>query len=269
MDRLAFKVAHTTISPNYPGEEFETLDRQILAVSADVPLQDGETDEQRQESENANAARAVRRQQELAAAAPTVGHQLANVGQVNTNVRQQALVAPAAPQQRRRDDPPRANSLRTRDLLRDFERDGLKVYNSPQTNLGAALAALNHLEDSPMVRHLQANVRVAAAQIEERGPGYSSSAASSYSRSRSERPRQRRRSQGPLDPVAEEGRGENEVAHPANPTANAVANAPANPAANAPANDPANAAGNVVNNVANAANVQANVALNPRHNVRP
>jgi hypothetical protein len=26
--RLAFQVAHTTISPNYPGEELETLDRQ-------------------------------------------------------------------------------------------------------------------------------------------------------------------------------------------------------------------------------------------------
>jgi hypothetical protein len=25
-DHLAFQVAHTTISPNYPGEEFETLD---------------------------------------------------------------------------------------------------------------------------------------------------------------------------------------------------------------------------------------------------
>jgi hypothetical protein len=59
-DRLAFQIAHTTISPNYPGEEFETLDRQILVVSADVPPQDGETDEQRQECENANAARAVR-----------------------------------------------------------------------------------------------------------------------------------------------------------------------------------------------------------------
>jgi hypothetical protein len=47
------------ISPNYPGEEFETLDRQILVVSADAPLQDGEIDEQRQECENANAARAV------------------------------------------------------------------------------------------------------------------------------------------------------------------------------------------------------------------
>jgi hypothetical protein len=45
--------------------------------------------------------------------------------------------------------------------------------------LGAALAALNHLEDSPMAQRLQANVRVAAAQIEERGPGYNRSAASS------------------------------------------------------------------------------------------
>jgi hypothetical protein len=51
--------------------------------------------------------------------------------------------------------------------MRDFERDGLKVYNSPQTNLGAALATLNQFEDSPAVRRLQANVRVAAAQIEE------------------------------------------------------------------------------------------------------
>jgi hypothetical protein len=46
---------------------------------------------------------------------------------------------------------PRANHLCARDLLRDFERDGLEVYNSPQTNLGAAIAALNHLEDIPAV----------------------------------------------------------------------------------------------------------------------
>jgi hypothetical protein len=39
-DRLAFQVAHTTISPNFLGEEFETLDRQILVVSTDVPPQD-------------------------------------------------------------------------------------------------------------------------------------------------------------------------------------------------------------------------------------
>jgi hypothetical protein len=110
-DRLAFQVTNTTISPNYPGEELETVDRQILVVSADVPPQDGETDAQRQERENTNAARAVRRQQEIAAAAPGAGLQLANAGQVNANagqvnpnarqanpnVVQQALVAPAAP----------------------------------------------------------------------------------------------------------------------------------------------------------------------------
>jgi hypothetical protein len=96
-----------------------------LAVSADVPPQDGETDAQRQECENANAARAVQQQQEIAAAAPGAGLQPANVGQVNANAgqvnpnarqananaEQQALVAPTAPQQRCQDDPPRANKL--------------------------------------------------------------------------------------------------------------------------------------------------------------
>jgi hypothetical protein len=45
---LAFQVAHTTISPNYPREEHETLDRQILVVFEDVPPQEGETDAHRQ-----------------------------------------------------------------------------------------------------------------------------------------------------------------------------------------------------------------------------
>jgi hypothetical protein len=84
------------ISPNYPGEEFETLDCQILVVSADVPPQDGETDTLHQEHENANAARAVPRQQEIAA--PVADLQPANVRQINANPVQQALVAPAAPQ---------------------------------------------------------------------------------------------------------------------------------------------------------------------------
>jgi hypothetical protein len=109
-------------------------------------------------------------------------------------------------------------TLCARDLLRDFERDGIEVFNYPQTNLGAALAPPNHLEDFLAVRHLQANIRVATAQTEERGTGYSRSTRNSYSRSRSERPRQRCRSQGPLDLVAEEGRGENKVVQPVNPT---------------------------------------------------
>jgi hypothetical protein len=52
--------------------------------------------------------------------------------QVNANAGQQAPAALATLQQRRQDDPPRANRLHARDLLRDFERDGLEVYNSPQ-----------------------------------------------------------------------------------------------------------------------------------------
>jgi type II secretory pathway pseudopilin PulG len=50
------------------GTTFRT-DSQILVVSADVPPQDGETDEQRQERENTNAVRAIRRQQNIAATA--------------------------------------------------------------------------------------------------------------------------------------------------------------------------------------------------------
>jgi hypothetical protein len=88
LDRLAFQVAHTTFSPNYAGEEFETPDRQILVVSADAPPQDEETDEQRQECENSNATRAVRRQREVTAPAPGAGLQPANAGQVNANVGQ-------------------------------------------------------------------------------------------------------------------------------------------------------------------------------------
>jgi hypothetical protein len=113
--------------------------------------------------------------------------------------------------------------------------------------LGASLATLNHLEDTPTVRRLQANVCVAATPIEERGPEYSRSAASSYSRRKSECPHQRRRSNGPLEPVAEEGRGENEVMQPANPAVNAAVNHVANAAANPPANAAVNAAGDCDN----------------------
>jgi hypothetical protein len=138
-DRPAFQIARTTIFPNYSGEEFETLHREVLVISADVPPHDGETDAQRKEHENANADRAARRQQELAAAAPAAGQHAANVGQGNDNIGAQTPAALANYQQHE-GCPSR---LRARDLLRDFERDGLEVYNSPQTNLGAALAALN------------------------------------------------------------------------------------------------------------------------------
>jgi hypothetical protein len=63
---------------------------------------------------------------------------------------------------------------------------------------------LGQLEDTPVVRRLQANLHIATAQVEERGPRYNRSAASSYSRSRSEHPLQQRRGNCPLEPVAKE-----------------------------------------------------------------
>jgi hypothetical protein len=195
-DRLTFQIARTTISPNYPGEAFVTSDREVLVVSAVVPLQDGETDEQCVERENANTARVVRRQQELVAAASAAKQPPGNIGM-------QEPAAPIAPQPHQQHEP-RRSRLRARDLLRDFEQDGHEVYNSPQANLGAALAALSQLENTPAIRRLQAHIRVATAQVEERGIGYSRSAASSYSRRRSEHPRQRRHDNGPLEPMVEE-----------------------------------------------------------------
>jgi hypothetical protein len=102
----------------------------------------------------------------------------------------QVPAAPAAPQQHKNRNEPRRNRLRARDLLRDFEQDGHKVYNSPQANLGAVIATLGQLEDTPAIRCLQAHIRVAITQVEERGPRYNRSVASSYSRSRSEHPNQ-------------------------------------------------------------------------------
>jgi hypothetical protein len=96
-DYLAFQIARTTISPYYPREEFETLDREVLVVSADVPPQDGETDKQRVERENANAARAVHRQQELAVAASIASQHIGNAGQGDDNIGMQAPEAPADP----------------------------------------------------------------------------------------------------------------------------------------------------------------------------
>jgi hypothetical protein len=127
-----------------------------------------------------------------------------------------------------------------RDLLRDFKQDGHEVYNSPQANLGTTLAVLGQLEDTPVVRCLQANLRVAIAQVKERSLGYKKLAAGSYSRSRLEHPLQRRRSNAPLESVAEEGQGENKEVQSVNPAAHA--------AANAVANSPANAAANTVGN---------------------
>jgi hypothetical protein len=51
---------------------FEIPDREVLVVSADVSPQAGETDEQHIQYENANAARDLRRHEEINAAAAAV-----------------------------------------------------------------------------------------------------------------------------------------------------------------------------------------------------
>jgi hypothetical protein len=76
----------------------------------------------------------------------------------------QAPAAPANHQQHQQHEP-RRNRLCARDLLRDFEQDSHEVYNFPQVNLGAALAALGQLEDTLVVRRLQANLLIATAQV--------------------------------------------------------------------------------------------------------
>jgi hypothetical protein len=114
---------------------------------------------------NTNADRAVGHQQELVAAAP-------GAEQPPGNIAMQAPAAPAAPRPHQQHEP-RRSYLHARNLPRDFEQDGDEVYNSPQADLGAALAALGQLEDTPAIQRLQAHICVATAQVEERGPGYS------------------------------------------------------------------------------------------------
>jgi hypothetical protein len=62
-------------------------------------------------------------------------------------------------------DEPRRHCLRARDLLRDFEQDGHEVCNSPQANLGTALAELGQLGDTPANRCLQAHIRITIAHV--------------------------------------------------------------------------------------------------------
>ena len=145
-------------------------------VSADVPPQDGETAEQAQAREAANAEHARHRQAEAAQA-----NQHATV-QANPNVQANAQgnqlpnngadgAPPAGQPAQRHEDPPR-HRIHARDLQRDFKEAGHEVYNSPQANLGAALAGLGQLEDTPTMCRAIAHLCVATTQVEERSQGY-------------------------------------------------------------------------------------------------
>jgi hypothetical protein len=77
-----------------------------------------------------------------------------------------------------------------RDLRLEFEEAGLPTFNSPQTNLGTALARLQQANPSPEVEEAMAYVRIATALVEEKSAASKSAASTSsrHSRSRSNQP---------------------------------------------------------------------------------
>jgi hypothetical protein len=80
--------------------------------------------------------------------------------------------------------PPCAHNLRL-----EFEEAGLPTFNSPQANLGAALARLQQANPSPEVEASMAHVRVATALVEKSATSKSAASTSSrHSRSISNRP---------------------------------------------------------------------------------
>jgi hypothetical protein len=84
---------------------------------------------------------------------PNYRQHAGNIDQGDGNISIQAP-AVAVHQPHQQGNEPCRNRLRARDLQRDFEQDDYEVYNSPQANLGAALAALGQLEDTPVMRRL-------------------------------------------------------------------------------------------------------------------
>jgi hypothetical protein len=76
------------------------------------------------------------------------------------------------------------------DLCLEFEEARLPTFNSPQANLGAALARLQQANPSPEADAGLAYVRVATTLVEERSAMSKSatSTSSRHSRSRSNRP---------------------------------------------------------------------------------
>jgi hypothetical protein len=122
----------------------------VLVVSANDPPRVGATDSEEARRIQANANRAHRRVEE----------------------QRQAV-------------PPCASDLRL-----EFEEAGLPTFNSPQANLGAALACLQQADPSPEVEAAMAHVRVATALVEQKSATTKSVASTSsrHSRSRSNRP---------------------------------------------------------------------------------
>jgi hypothetical protein len=72
-----------------------------------------------------------------------------------------------------------------RDLRLEFEEAGLPTFNSPQDNLGAAMARLQQANLSPEAEAAMAELWVATALVEEKSAASKSAASSSSQHSRS------------------------------------------------------------------------------------
>jgi hypothetical protein len=79
--------------------------------------------------------------------------------------------------------------LCARDLRLEFEEAGIPTFNSPQDNLGAALARLQQADPSPKAEVAMAYARVTTALVEEKSATSKSAASTSsrHSRNRSNR----------------------------------------------------------------------------------
>jgi hypothetical protein len=119
--------------------------RRVLVVSANDPPGVGATDSEEARRIQANVNRAHRRAEEQRQAVPPC----------------------------------------SRDLRLEFEEAGLPTFNSPQANLGAALARLQQANPSPEADASMAYVRVATALVEEKSETSKSAASTSSQHSRS------------------------------------------------------------------------------------
>jgi hypothetical protein len=120
-----------------------------------------------------------------------------------TDSQEAARVRANADKARRREEEQRRN-ITARDLMAEFDAAGIRTFNSPQANLGAAIAQLQRAGPNPEIEAVIANLRVANALVEEKSAASksASSSGSKHSRSRSNQPRAPRNPA--LEPILEE-----------------------------------------------------------------
>lgn len=79
---------------------------------------------------------------------------------------------PAGQAEQHRQDDQRRHRICAKDLQKDFEEASHKVYNSPQANVGAALAKIGQLLDTLAMRRALSHIWATTAQVEELSQGF-------------------------------------------------------------------------------------------------